>query len=535
MKKIRSCVLSCLVAFVLVLGVLPTAALAQELPAADEVGTVSVTMNSDGQKRSSICDPLFAEKADVAVTGDMATIKLYVAFPVPGFPDLGKDGTLKNFVITYQGKDYLADSDITSKPVRKAKATNPMFGVVEGKDMTTQVLTVQLPKDALQETFLDVKAYVNVVMNTDVNFDMYLKDLALEPVEPVIPEPEQPTSKLEDGKYKVQAALWHESKDQASLGDSGFVDSRQIVATVEGGKVTTVEANTNPAKMGTIISAITKIVANGEEVEVLKTDKITTVPAGNTYDYISAFRFRLPEEAQPAELAGVTYVPMKFLVPDTPMGNGFMSARFRIDWSTAVKMGEDEKPVLPETPEVPETKPLEMVDKATGIRITGESGVFTEEVHLIVTPIASEEESYQSAAKALQDVGKKFKLYAIRFENEQGEEVQPNGVITVAYPAPEGYDAAKLVVYRVNEDGTKTKVNGALEEGLFTVQQKNMGTYALVEEGSTMTDQQNTEGLKTPAPNTGDLFQGAGVVITMAVCAALAGGLLAAKKRRDAR
>ena len=52
----------------------------------------------------------------------------------------------------------------------------------------------------------------------------------------------------------------------------------------------------------------------------------------------------------------------------------------------------------------------------------------------------------------LMDVGKKFRLYNISWLVAQGNEVQPNGTVTVSYQIPEGYDANNLAVYRMNRE-----------------------------------------------------------------------------------
>ena len=98
------------------------------------------------------------------------------------------------------------------------------------------------------------------------------------------------------------------------------------------------------------------------------------------------------------------------------------------------------------------------------------------------------------------DVGKKFKLYNIHLVDAQGNEVQPNGTVTVSYQIPEGYDANNLAVYRMNEDGSKTLIKGTVENGTYSVIQKSFSQYALVEKGSTITDAQNTAN----SPKTGD-------------------------------
>ena len=380
-KNFSTSLLSMLLALVMVLGMLPTMAFAaEETP--DQIGTVSMTMMKDTIDEPSMCDVMFAEKAEVEVHGENATLKLYVAYPVPNFPSMGTDGTIKNFKVTYDGQTYTAESDITSKPMMTVKKDNPFFGLVAGKEIPAQVLTITLPKAALNESELPVTAFVNVFMDMDVNFRMALSELALEDTAKPEPQPE-------------------------------------------------------------------------------------------------------PQ------------------------------------------------------PEVPTNPAVDVVDEATGIKVHANENVFTESVTLVVDPITKGEAGYDEAAKILDSVGKKFCLYDVHFENQNGEEVQPQGMVTVSYPIPEGYDAAKLAVYRINEDGTKTKVNGTVENGYYTVIQKSFSTYALVEEGSTAPESTPATPGTTPsnpsAPQTGDTTNMIALVSVLLVSCAAASVMVFEKKRRSVK
>ena len=47
--------------------------------------------------------------------------------------------------------------------------------------------------------------------------------------------------------------------------------------------------------------------------------KLTTLPANKNYIYIKLVSFNLPDSAQPDISDAITYVPVNFYVPDTPM------------------------------------------------------------------------------------------------------------------------------------------------------------------------------------------------------------------------
>ena len=665
-------------------------------PVEGEKKLVDLTMLNETKDTPSMCDIMFDRTAKVTVTGDSAIMELLVAYPVPAFPTLGTDGTLKNFAVQYNGVSYEATSDITTKPLMTVKDNNPGFGLVKGDKIPAQVLTVELPRAALLEETLLVNTYVNVVMNTDVAFRMQLSNLRDdESAQPPVPEtqtekpaispnggkfvgreevtltaeqgaviyyttdgsvptensqkytkpivvtkdttvkavakaegktlsavasadfvlqstavpaispnggtfqgsvtvtlsctdqdaviyytkdgsdprvkaykytgpftltdtttlkvcakaPDRKTSavaeatftkqtegegiQLKDGKYYVDAALWHEIHDKPSMGNAAFANSPKALVTVSGGKVTTVQIATNPVKVGTYVSALIEAKANGQPVNVLKRAPLTT-SAGNEIQFIQLFNFPLPEFAQPSHGA-VTYVPVDILVPDTPMGEGYMQARLKLMWSTAKPTddGNISVPNKPVIPEVDKHPAVDQTDAKTGVKVHADAGVFTETVKLVVTPITEKDKAYEKAAKDLEKVGTKFVLYDVHFVNEKGAEVQPKGVVSVSYPIPAGYDVNKVAVYRINETGKPTKIGGVAKDGFYEVVQKHFSQYALVDTGSVDT---KGDGMVTPNPdansNTGDstpLF----ALLAMMVLSGAAIVVLLRKKRQQ--
>ncbi|MDO4260864.1 MAG: hypothetical protein Q4C82_02205 [Eubacteriales bacterium] len=124
----------------------------------------------------SMCDSIFVHEADVTLTDDTATVTFYVAYPVPSFPAQGTEGTITDVKMTVDGVEYEATSDITTKPTKVFDTTGAIFGITAGDELTTQVLTVELPRSAVAdfETGIETEAYVNVVMNSTQKFVMTL-------------------------------------------------------------------------------------------------------------------------------------------------------------------------------------------------------------------------------------------------------------------------------------------------------------------------------------------------------------------------
>ena len=215
-------------------------------------------------------------------------------------------------------------------------------------------------------------------------------------------------------------------------------------------------------------------------------------------------------------------VPLQVFVPvmeDISAGSGTQNVLLKLDWSTLKETTEDDPDFQPEEP-VEQSPAVNVTDSTTGIKIQADEGVFPEGVKLVVTPITSGAD-YDRAASILSDVGKKFRLFEIHFELD-GADVQPNGIVTVYYPIPEGYDADKVVLYRINEDGTKTLVKGTVENGFYKVMTKSFSTYALVEQGSTITDAENSANVGSDIPQTGDSTN----VLPFALLALASGGMI---------
>lgn len=137
-------------------------------------------LNANGSGNTSMCDPIFVHEADVKLTADTAELTFYVAYPLPAFSDQGTDGTVKDVVFTVDGTEYQAESDITSKPEKEFDTDAALFGISAGASLPTQVLTVALPRDVLDDLeagTVSVRAYVNVFMNSTQNFFVKVTDL----------------------------------------------------------------------------------------------------------------------------------------------------------------------------------------------------------------------------------------------------------------------------------------------------------------------------------------------------------------------
>ena len=178
-KSLKRIVASALVlCMVMSMGILSAFAAG---PYEDGNYTGTVTFLHETKDQASMCNVLFDHDADIVVNGENATISVYAAYPVPTFADQGVDGTVKNVVMTLDGVQYPAVSDINTKPMREMDETNPAFGVEAGKSLSTQILSFTVPAAKLGTMAAapaKTDAYVNVVMNTDVVFRIKLENIA---------------------------------------------------------------------------------------------------------------------------------------------------------------------------------------------------------------------------------------------------------------------------------------------------------------------------------------------------------------------
>lgn len=257
--------------------------------------------------------------------------------------------------------------------------------------------------------------------------------------------------------------------------------------------------------------------------------------AGGSYEgklYPDQVKFPLVADAL-ADQDG--YVPLHVFVPvmeDISAGTGDQDVLLKLDWSTLTKTTEDDPNFEPADP-VEQSPAVDFTDSATGVMVSADKGVFEEGVQIVVSE-TTQGADYDTAASSLSDVGKKFKLYDVNFLDADGNEVAPNGTVSIRFPVAAGYDSANLAVYRLADSG-KVLVRGTVEDGYYTVSTKTAGAYVLVEKGSTITDAENTQNVSngdTAVPQTGDDSNVAAYALLALAAAGMMGLALVVKKRK---
>lgn len=134
----------------------------------------------------------------------------------------------------------------------------------------------------------------------------------------------------------------------------------------------------------------------------------------------------------------------------------------------------------------------------------------------------------------LKDSTNKMKIFEITLKSNDVE-IQPNGKIKISIPIPEGFDTSKLMVYRIEENGTKTEYTVTVNGNYATFETDHFSTYALAEvkqEDTTVntnTDNKNTNKEKDITPKTGVTTP----ILVIAFVTMIAGiGIVAVKKNQ---
>lgn len=153
---------------------------AAPIPSTDE-GTYTIDAVVAKQyytpETNSMCNGVFAAEGEVIISGDTATIKIYVANPTPAW-DGKEDGILKDFVLNYDGQEYPGVTTIIgfendNAPVKTFGQESSFFGIEEGDKLACDEIVISdVPVAALQDDMIHLSAFVNLVMNSTQDFYM---------------------------------------------------------------------------------------------------------------------------------------------------------------------------------------------------------------------------------------------------------------------------------------------------------------------------------------------------------------------------
>jgi len=138
--------------------------------------------------------------------------------------------------------------------------------------------------------------------------------------------------------------------------------------------------------------------------------------------------------------------------------------------------------------------PVVAEDKSTGIRLESTTAELPENTVLLATELTSGS-MFNVASAVLKDV-EKFLVFEITLEAD-GVEIQPDGKVKINIPIPQDFNNSNVVVYRIDNDGTKTpySVSITTKDGVnyATFETDHFSTYVLAELNNEEEIQSNEE------------------------------------------
>lgn len=188
------------------------------------------------------------------------------------------------------------------------------------------------------------------------------------------------------------------------------------------------------------------------------------------------------------------------------------------------------------------TEPVKKEESTTKIKLEADTTVIPSNT-VLETKEVKEEKTLKVVKESLKEVSNKYVTYDITLTSNNVK-IQPNGKVKISIPVPNDFDKTKLAVYRIAEDGTKTKYDTKIDGEYATIETNHFSTYVLAENNVTINETQNTgntqntqntqntettiKGEKDNTPKTGSLDI-IGYVLVITVVAGI--GIVTLKKR----
>ena len=319
---------------------------------------------------------------------------------------------------------------------------------------------------------------------------------------------------LEDGKYEMQAEMIKADRSGYSMSNNGInhtvqleVKNGEYFVTMQFKGLAMYNQFGYLKNLYYFNAGYTYNQYGKPEGDVTLAEVISTYDVVDQYNdannlYPQLVRFPLVEKANDEFVPLQVFVPIMEAIAD---GTGTQSVLMKLDWSTLTKT---EEPFQIEEQEE-QSQAFDYTDSATGVKLHADQGVLPNDASATVSAVTSGAD-FDTAKSNLSN----FKVYSISVSSDL------NGKMQVSLPIPSG--VSEPVVYRI-ADGKKTKINGTAENGMFTFQIKDTGTFAIGTAGASNSSNSSTSSnsKSSNAPKTGDA--GVGTVaagLTVAAAAA---------------
>lgn len=147
-----------------------------------------------------------------------------------------------------------------------------------------------------------------------------------------------------------------------------------------------------------------------------------------------------------------------------------------------------------------------VTDKTTNIKLDTNANIVPVNTILNSTEI-KDEKTLNVVKESLKEFSNKYTTYDITLTSN-GVKIQPNGKVKISIPIPTDYDKTKLAVYRVADNGEKTKYDVKVEGNYATFETDHFSTYVLAENNVTIANtntNNNANKEKDNTPKTGKL------------------------------
>ena len=349
--------------------------------------------------------------------------------------------------------------------------------------------------------------------------------------EPVAPS-DFDKNHLSDGKYEIQAEMIKADRSGYSMSNNGInhtvqleVDNGEYYLTVQFKGLSIYNQFGYLKDLYYYNKGYTYNQYGKPEGDVTLAEVISTYDVVDQYNDVNHFypqlvRFPLVEKANDEFVPLQVFVPIMEAIAD---GTGTQSVLMQLDWSTLVKTDSNFQIEEPEE----QSKEFNYTDSATGVKLHADQGVLPNDVSATVSDVTSGAD-FDIAKSNLSD----FKVYHFSVSSDL------NGKMQVSLPVPSG--VTEPIVYRIS-DGKKTKINGNVENGIFTFSVKETGTFAIGSTVSATSTNTNSSGRNittttitnnkssTTSPQTGDV--GIGTVAAELTVAAVAAFMTRRKKK----
>lgn len=160
---------------------------------------------------TSMCNGVFSAVADVTISGEWATLHLYVANPTPGSWGGLADGILTDPTIYVDGVAYVGvltsiGFENPNADVRYFSQDSSFFGIVAGDKLACDTMEFVIPTSALASN-LHIKTFVNLVMNSSQDFWLDINWVEGETSAPEVDEAPQVDVELNSYNIEMSATV----------------------------------------------------------------------------------------------------------------------------------------------------------------------------------------------------------------------------------------------------------------------------------------------------------------------------------------